>query len=52
MKKYIFIICFVLLVLYTIKKICEYKGINMSNNSVYLFFYIFLLFTFLILPQT
>ena len=50
MKKYVLIVCFVLLLLYTVHKILEYKGVQISNNSVYVLFYLFLLVTVLVVP--
>lgn len=41
MKKYILIICIILLILYTINKILDNKGIQLANNAVYIFLYIF-----------
>ena len=50
-KKYIFIFCVCILIIYTIYKILEYKGVQITNNYVYILFYIFLIITALILPN-
>lgn len=52
MKKIIFMFCVIILIFYIIHKILEYKGIKVSNNMVYIIFYIFIMITIFILPSS
>jgi hypothetical protein len=51
-KKYIFVVGLAALVIYAVTKILENKGVSISNNMVYLYFYLFLLVTVFILPSS
>lgn len=51
-KKYIFVVGLAALIIYAVTKILENKGVSISNNMVYLYFYLFLLVTVFILPSS
>jgi hypothetical protein len=46
------IIAFVLLIIFVFVQISNFYGFSSTNYGTYIAFYIFLLFTMLILPQT
>lgn len=49
-KKYIFVGGLAALIIYAVTAILENRGISVSNNMVYLYFYLFLMVTVFILP--